>query len=60
MNALTDISRDPANKLQHVEESLAEIRQALLSLEYGSISITVHQSRVVQIDVTERKRLKGS
>jgi len=60
MNAMTDMAQDPGNKLQHIEENLADIRQALLALEYGSISITVHQSRVVQIDVTKRKRLKGS
>jgi len=58
MTAMTDVGREPADK--HIEESLADIREALRALQYGSISITVHQSRVVQIDVTERKRLKGS
>lgn len=46
------------DKLQHIEESLANIREALLSLRYGSVAITVHEDRVVQIDVTEKKRLK--
>jgi hypothetical protein len=46
-------------KLAHVEESLANIREALLALRYGSISITIHEDRIVQIDVTEKKRLKA-
>ncbi|AZI37310.1 hypothetical protein NT2_01_02040 [Caenibius tardaugens NBRC 16725] len=48
------------DKFQHVEESLANIREALLSLRFGSIAITVHEDRVVQIDITEKKRLRPS
>ena len=47
-------------KQRHIEESLADVREALLALRYGSIAITVHEDRVVQIDVTEKKRLKPS
>lgn len=47
-------------KRSHVEQSLAEIRDALLQLRYGSIAITVHEDRVVQIDVTEKKRLNSN
>jgi hypothetical protein len=46
------------NKQRHVDESLADIREALLALRYGSIAITIHEDRVVQIDVTEKKRLR--
>jgi len=31
---------------------------AWLALRYGSVAITIHEDRVVQIDVTEKKRLK--
>lgn len=41
-----------------VEESLASVRQALSGLKYGNISLTIHEGRVVQIDVTEKRRLK--
>jgi hypothetical protein len=44
----------------HIDQSLAEIREALLALRYGYVAITVHEDRVVQIDVTEKKRLKPS
>lgn len=48
-------SQDAAKQL---EESLASVREALSGLKYGTVSLTVHEGRVVQIDVTEKKRLK--
>ena len=42
------------------EESIASVRTALAGLNYGSINVTVHEGRVVQIDVTEKNRLKPS
>jgi hypothetical protein len=45
-------------KRQHIDQSLADVRDALLALRYGSVAITIHEDRVVQIDVTEKKRLK--
>lgn len=39
-----------------LDESLASIRQALEGLRFGSIAVTVHEGRVVQIDVTEKRR----
>jgi hypothetical protein len=44
--------RAPAGK------SIASVREALAGLKYGNVSLTVHEGRVVQIDVTEKKRLK--
>lgn len=46
-------------KFRHVEDSLPNIREALLGLRYGSVAITVHEDRIVQIDVTEKKRLNS-
>lgn len=43
-----------------VEEGIVTIRDALSSLAYGSLVLTVHEGRVVQIDVTQRKRFKLS
>jgi hypothetical protein len=44
-------SRDavPGRVLQAVSESLAGLR-------FGTIQLTVHEGRVVQLDVTERQR----
>lgn len=41
-----------------LEESIASVRQALSGLRFGQVAITVHEGRVVQIDVTEKKRLR--
>jgi hypothetical protein len=46
------------DKREHIDRSLADVRDALLSLHYGSVAITVHEDRVVQIEVTSKKRLK--
>lgn len=43
-----------------LEESIASVREALGGLRYGAVSLTVHEGRVVQIDVTEKKRLKSN
>lgn len=52
----------PGNReeLPHVEQVLATIRNALEQLRYGTIALTVHDSRVVQIEVTEKLRLSSS
>ncbi len=44
--------------LRLLEESLASVREALAGLKFGNVSLTVHDGRVVQIDVTEKKRLQ--
>jgi hypothetical protein len=56
-HGVTDSRRD---KRLDVEECLTNLREALLGLRYGSIAITVHEDRIVQIDVTERKRLTAN
>ena len=48
----------PSEAQRLLDESIASVREALLGLKFGNVSLTVHEGRVVQIDVTERKRLK--
>ena len=50
----------PPEVLRLVEESLASVREALLGIKFGNVSLTIHEGRVVQIDVTEKKRLKSN
>lgn len=59
MTALTGAGGARPEKLDHVEQSLTQIREALIQVRYGLIAITVHEDRVVQIDVTEKKRLNA-
>lgn len=44
---------------ENEEEILLKIANALKDVSCGSIQITVHDSRVVQIDKTEKFRLDG-
>lgn len=39
--------------------SIDKVRDVLTDLRFGSITLTVHDARVVQIDVTERTRFNG-
>jgi hypothetical protein len=43
---------------QNIKEILKEIIESLNDLKYGEIKITVHNSRIVQIDKTEKTRLE--
>ena len=42
---------------RHLEECLTALRQTLSVLKYGTVAINVHEGRIVQMDVTERRRL---
>jgi hypothetical protein len=45
------------NQAAYLPEALGLVSDALRRLRYGAIQLTVHDGRVMQIDVTERKRL---
>jgi len=36
--------------------ALAAVSEAVARLRYGAIHLTIHEGRVVQLDVTERQR----
>lgn len=59
MTARFQSGGDAADHSRHVDEGLNDIREALLSLRFGSVAVTVHEGRIVQIDVTEKKRLNS-
>ena len=42
------------------DAALSLIAEALDRLRFGDIRLTVHEGRLVQIDVTERTRLTGA
>lgn len=50
-------ARPAAASLPALEESLQTVRQALTGLRFGAVLLTVHEGRVVQIDVTEKRRI---
>ena len=53
---LNDLAKE-AVRLDSAGDSLRLIRDALDRLRFGSIQLTVHEGRLVQIDVTEKTRL---
>lgn len=55
MSKMTAISAD---RSQDADDVLKKISQALQGLNYGEVRITVHCSKIVQIDRTEKIRVK--
>ncbi len=49
--------KQAADAARFLPEALGVVSDALSRLRYGAIQLTVHDGRVMQIDVTERKRL---
>lgn len=41
---------------EHEEVALKAVADAVGRLRYGTIQLTVHDGRIVQLDVTERQR----
>jgi hypothetical protein len=48
--------RQPTTPERSAQIALDAAAQALGRLRYGTIELTVHDGRVVQLDVTERQR----
>jgi len=58
MSSSPEPAAAPADANRLLEESLASVRETLTGLRFGSVTLTIHDGRVVQIDVTEKKRLR--
>ena len=51
-----DRSKGPAQGAGNGAAALDAVAEAVSRLRYGAIELTVHDGRVVQLDVTERRR----
>jgi hypothetical protein len=49
---------DQANTQARLDDPLTAIASALSHLRYGVVQVTVHDGKVMQIEVTERQRFK--
>jgi hypothetical protein len=47
---------DPAPAAPDHEPAMAALREALDRLRFGTIALTVHDGRVVQLEITEKRR----
>jgi hypothetical protein len=43
--------------VQNREAALGVIAETLARVQYGSIAVTVHDGKIVQLDITEKRRL---
>ncbi len=50
-------SEQPPDQARRLAEALGVVSDALSRLKYGAIQLVVHDGRVQQIDVTEKRRL---
>jgi hypothetical protein len=41
------------------EEAIGLISDALNRIRFGAINLTVHEGKLVQVDITERKRFQS-
>ena len=60
MNRQSEQGNGAAASDHDLEAALAEVRKALLSIEYGSVLIKIHQGEVVGIETSTKVRLKNS
>ncbi len=57
---MTDINTSTDNRGTAVrEEAINLIVEALGRLRFGAINLTVHEGKLVQVDITERKRFQS-
>jgi hypothetical protein len=56
---LTNIDPAAAKRTEAIrDDAIALIVEALSKLRFGAINLTVHEGKLVQVDVTERKRFQ--
>lgn len=48
--------RSNADSPKPLPESIQTVIDALSKIKFGAIQLTVHEGKLVQVDVTERKR----
>lgn len=55
---MTDETTDRADETNKTSfpEPIRAVLDALAKLKFGAIQLTVHEGKLVQVDVTERKR----
>lgn len=48
--------RVPVDNVAALDTALEAVREALARMRFGQVQLTVHEGRLVQLDVTERQR----
>jgi hypothetical protein len=50
---------DDGQKPHDLSKTLAKVSEALNKVKFGTINLTIHENKVVQLDITERFRIKN-
>lgn len=59
-NTADDSAPNRPRTNRDTEQALEHIRQALTGLRYGEVSVIIQDGVIVQVERTERKRLRKS
>ena len=51
-----NIHQSEGNRTRLVGDAIERIRQALETIHFGEIHLTIHDGKMVQLDVTEKHR----
>ncbi len=54
---MAQLNGNPLSVVQPADEALSVIADTLRRIRFGSIAVTVHEGKVVQLDITEKRRI---
>ncbi len=57
---MNSIKEDNRSEQDQTSRAIQTVLDALQTLRFGSIQLTIHDGRLVQVDVTERSRFTNS
>jgi hypothetical protein len=57
MNTTLDIGKGIARSVSEPTEAEREVLRAIRAVQYGAVEVTIHESRIVQVERTEKIRL---
>ena len=57
--AIASVDRDSERQKGELPPGLQSVFDALARLKFGAIQLTVHEGKLVQVDVTERQRFSS-
>jgi hypothetical protein len=57
MNTTLDIGKGIARSVSEPTEAEREVLRAIRAVRFGAVEVTIHESRIVQVERTEKVRL---
>lgn len=57
MNSAWDTGKGTARSVSEPTEAEREVLRAIRAVRYGAVEVTIHESRIVQVERTEKVRL---